>query len=949
MLLPFSVPDRRRETAPGTSLGALADALASELDPWLSAPLPIPEVKARLTRAGGRCPVHGSPLEFDPRQPHRHRCERCGTSYTDEAHHAWWAMGAQLFTAERAVHAAALFLLRGQPPHRDLAVGTLRELAQRYRHWPNRDNVLGPTRPFFSTYLESIWLLNLCHALALLEAAGVHDPHDAVRELLLAPSSALIAGYHEGRSNRQVWNEVAVLSAWTLLGDRGRVAARLSHPGSLESLLRHGLLADGTWYEGENYHQFAHRGLWYGVQLLAVLGRPLDPVLDQRYHEGFSTPFAGLLPDETLPSRRDSQYAVSVRQWRWAEWCELGLAHRHDERLAAVLQRLYDGRAPRRETGRAQSTADAERNRPAAALTRADCSWRALLMATAMPTPNGHWTPGSLVQPEQGLAVLRRERERKPQGGREPERDRVYVALDGGASAGGHGHPDRLHLTLQSNAARWLDDPGTGSYVDPTLHWYRSTLAHHAPLVNGASQQEGRVTLTAFENRGGAGWVQKRAEELAPGVQATRTIVVCDGYLVDLLEWTAAEPVTLTLPVASGDATNIAAWRAAQRAGAGGTEDGYDFLRQIEEAVAAPDVIHVGPHASGASDTMLAQDGMSAVYATTGESRWWRALAPGAPGRPSHRRLLVDVQGRTGRIVGVWHWVPGTQVALAPDGPAYATVTTPDGTVAAHEAATHGWHIGLLARHARSSIDLELLPVIGHAGDATRPHDEPSPPAAAPHEARTVRAPLCATADDVVTLHPPITLEEAHYTPTEEPWGGDNRPTAEIRVGVTRDLLVVHLQAHTGHPPVVPDGGTATRMPENLLDNERADVNADGVQVYVGMAGDPPGRWRAAVLAVPLPGDAGATVRLTSLVPGGPVPQVRASALATGWELVMQWPRALLPALESGTVTFDVVVNERPPHRERRRGQLVLSGGGGFGYLRGDRHAPAQPLRLQLG
>jgi hypothetical protein len=26
-----------------------------------------------------------------------------------------------------------------------------------------------------------------------------------------------------------------------------------------------GLLADGTWYEGENYHQFAHRGLWYGL------------------------------------------------------------------------------------------------------------------------------------------------------------------------------------------------------------------------------------------------------------------------------------------------------------------------------------------------------------------------------------------------------------------------------------------------------------------------------------------------------------------------------------------------------------------------------------------------------------------------------------------------------------------------------------------------------------
>ena len=36
-------------------------------------------------------------------------------------------------------------------------------------------------------------------------------------------------------------------------------------------------------------------------------------------------------------------------------------------------------------------------------------------------------------------------------------------------------------------SARWLDDMGTGSYVDPSLHWYRSTLAHNAPLLDGKS------------------------------------------------------------------------------------------------------------------------------------------------------------------------------------------------------------------------------------------------------------------------------------------------------------------------------------------------------------------------------------------------------------------------------------------------------------------------------
>ena len=58
------------------------------------------------------------------------------------------------------------------------------------------------------------------------------------------------------------------------------------------------------------------------------------------------------------------------------------------------------------------------------------------------------------------------------------------MGLDYGRSGGGHGHPDRLNLLLSDGDVRWFDDPGTGSYVEESLHWYRSTLAHTAPLVD---------------------------------------------------------------------------------------------------------------------------------------------------------------------------------------------------------------------------------------------------------------------------------------------------------------------------------------------------------------------------------------------------------------------------------------------------------------------------------
>ena len=44
-----------------------------------------------------------------------------------------------------------------------------------YLEYPNRDNVLGPSRLFFSTYLESIWIGNYLAAAMLLREGGLLD------------------------------------------------------------------------------------------------------------------------------------------------------------------------------------------------------------------------------------------------------------------------------------------------------------------------------------------------------------------------------------------------------------------------------------------------------------------------------------------------------------------------------------------------------------------------------------------------------------------------------------------------------------------------------------------------------------------------------------------------------------------------------------------------------
>jgi len=251
LLLPAEHWPERVEAARGP-LASLADGLARELEPLLGSDVYIPREKAVLSREGGRCALDGSLLEFHPYNPSEHRCGVCGRTYRGELHDRFWLYWYQLWLAERAVHAALLYRLRRDETHAELARTILAGYAERYLHYPNRDNVLGPTRVFFSTYIESIWLLQLCVALDLLEEGGPEAFGGTVRDRLIEPSVDLIAMYNEGISNRQAWNNAALLAARVLLGRREEAAAVVGGRGGTLSHLSRALLPDGTGDEGEN-------------------------------------------------------------------------------------------------------------------------------------------------------------------------------------------------------------------------------------------------------------------------------------------------------------------------------------------------------------------------------------------------------------------------------------------------------------------------------------------------------------------------------------------------------------------------------------------------------------------------------------------------------------------------------------------------------------------------
>ncbi|HEX6432839.1 MAG TPA: hypothetical protein VFZ87_01285, partial [Gemmatimonadales bacterium] len=203
---------RGQEIAAARDLGSLLKRLAERAGPLLEGGLPAPPPKALLTTDGGMCSEDGSRLEFNPWNPREHRCGRCGRVYRGERHDRAWAHYQHLWLAERAAHLAALAAFGENAPAAEAANRVLQSYGG-YLEYPNRDNVLGPSRLFFSTYLESIWVTNYLAAAMLLRESGNLDETTAAVVATVADEAAtLIGDFDEGLSNRQTWHNAALAS-----------------------------------------------------------------------------------------------------------------------------------------------------------------------------------------------------------------------------------------------------------------------------------------------------------------------------------------------------------------------------------------------------------------------------------------------------------------------------------------------------------------------------------------------------------------------------------------------------------------------------------------------------------------------------------------------------------------------------------------------------------------
>jgi hypothetical protein len=883
---------RRRDIASSADLTALHARLRAEAEAFVGRPLYVPEAKALLSRWGSLCRDDGAELTFDPWAPQAQRCSTCGRIWATEQSHRWWVYWYQLWLAEQCWQTALLGSLDGERRFEDRALEVLAALAARYLKYPSADNVLGPSRPFFSTYLESVWVLQLAATASLLAEQG-RLPADLERDLaarLFRPSAELIADFDEHRSNRQAWNAAALYALGGVLDDDAMRRAAARGSSGILAVLGDGLPQDGLWYEGENYHWFALRAFAWGAEMLRTAGDvdlwSADEESARRFREAFWAPVLTALPDFTFPARRDSKYGVSLRQRRMAELWELALARTPSPRLASLLAYVYDPGIPVVEGGAGRIT-EVERAESPSGVRRAELGWKGLLwMPPELPAQDPQaWRPGSVHLEATGLAIFRR------------DEGSLYASLDYGEPGGGHGHPDRLNLTLHASGIPWLLDFGTGSYVSRSLAWYRTTLAHNAPLVDNLSQAEARGVCVGYEDAGEYGWVCAQLPDGTAydtaGIQ--RTLVITPGYLLDVVQMAGAGERTVALP-----------WHGLGRPTvhpAGVTFEREDGVLSVFLAGRQPFLVQLaqapGPPAAGSS--VEPEEMQFPVVVSSGEQVTLVACVSFADG-------IEEVECHEQDFV----------VRLA------------DGAMHTHTATDAGWRIDL---GRGDPVDLGgARPLPEEPAPAAAP-GSPPPRIAAARSLAVTGAPALDGSLAGFRLDEPLLLDRAEqYRRAEEPWGGPDAFSARAYLNHQGSTLYIAVEVTAPDPVFRPRDA---QNPE--WDNENPDIHSDGLQVYldaVGFLG-----W----LVVP---DADDPQRLrVAAVRGTDAEPEMASAGA--WAPTERGYRVTLAielADDLDDFGFDLHVNRMREGRERRVAQLVWSGAQDSRlYLAGDRPMSGRP------
>lgn len=442
------------------------------------------------------CDKDGQRLTFDWDKPHAHYCSACKTTYTHVNRFDWaWIYMVHRKNQEYLQACMYAYMATGDLLYVDYIKDMLLDYASKYAAYKeyNAARVISDKhsgKAFAQSLDEATWATYALPSYTVIKKYLTQEEIGKIESGLLRPCAELLLNRPAG-ANWQMWHNSGLAVLGVALENDSIIDVAMNDPvRGYYALMKKHLKPDGWIDEGSpNYHYFPLQALIHTADVMRCRGINL---YNEDMRKMFVAPIKGTYPDLSYPAHSDGWYGASVLSELPIH--ELAFARLKDPVIETVLEHPY---------GMTDRTA-----------------YESLLTGQDIKPVKEPMIQPSYCYPQSGFLCLRS--------------GAVSSVLKFGGQGIGHGHPDKLSITIHNGEKELISDFGTCAYgLKLYLDWYRNSLPHNMVTVDYKDQNRKALgKLISYEATSNGGRAEAECTTAYSGVRMLRKMNL-EGNILD--------------------------------------------------------------------------------------------------------------------------------------------------------------------------------------------------------------------------------------------------------------------------------------------------------------------------------------------------------------------------------------------------------------------------------
>lgn len=448
------------------------------------------------------CPVHNLLFTFRWDKPLAHYCSACDKEWIGNNRYDWaWIHEVHTRNKEYLYQCMYLYLATDKQVYADYIRTMLLDYASKYDDWFEHNSAREATdkhsgKAFAQSLDESSWATKVAMTYTVIKPTLSAVDIKAIENGYLKPAAKLLLHRPAG-ANWQMWHNSGLVALGVALENDSIIDVAINkNIYGYHFLMKKHKNSDGWINEGSpHYHYYPLEALLFTANAVKCRGIKL---FDRDLHDMFVEPVKGTYPDLSFPAHSDGWYGANLLAQ--SALYEIADARYNDPLLKQVLELTY-GQKKRLDP-------------------------EALLNNQTISALDGKMIQQSYSFDASGFCLLRS--------------DARTVVLKFGGEGIGHGHPDKLSITIHDGKNELVSDFGTSGYGVPDyLKWYKRSLSHNTVTVDAKDQKRSVGKLLKFTPRPDGGYAEAETVTAYPGVDMKRSLDLKGTQLQDVYTCTS--------------------------------------------------------------------------------------------------------------------------------------------------------------------------------------------------------------------------------------------------------------------------------------------------------------------------------------------------------------------------------------------------------------------------